>query len=212
MKLKTIVTYPMDENTYVLYGEKDHECIVIDPGDYESVQEFLQQENLNCTHILLTRGHFDHIGGVADLQANYGAKVCIHMLDADMLSDSEKSLSATMPGYTKPSKADILVQDGDVIQAAGFELFVIGTPGHTQGGVCYLDEEHHLLFTGDTLFFMSVGRTDFPGGNADQLFESITQQLFTLMGEYRVLPGHMRESSLNFERERNPYVKQFTEE
>lgn len=209
MRIEIIPCGPLQVNCYILSAGGAKAAIAIDPAGAEPVQAYLENNQLSLSHILLTHGHFDHIGGVAALQKAYGAKVCIHRADADMLRDNRANGAEMLRAVITPSKADILLGDGDTIEAEGFSLRVLHTPGHSPGGVCYLLGEPAALFTGDTLFQMSVGRSDLMGGDEKTLFDSILNKLFVLPGEYTVYPGHMGISTLSQEREHNPYVRQY---
>lgn len=155
----------------------------------------------------MTHGHFDHILGVYGLKEFTGAKVLIHKLDGDCLSDENKSLcSWEYPGKQKKMSADILLSDNDKISIGDAVLRVMHTPGHTKGGVCYIDEKDKLIFSGDTLFCLSAGRSDFPGGSTKELFESL-KRLHDLPGDYTVCPGHNKATTLDFERKNNRYMR-----
>ncbi|MDO5111503.1 MAG: MBL fold metallo-hydrolase [Clostridia bacterium] len=207
MEVKRLDTGYMGTNTYVLYGEAPESCIVIDPADDQPVLAFMAQEGLRCTHILLTHTHFDHIMGVARLKAATGALVCAHEADAPGLHDPKISLSNMISRDVEPSEADVLFQDGDTLEAAGFTLRVLHTPGHSAGGVCYVVEQpRKVIFAGDTLFYRSVGRTDMPNCSQNDLISSIQNKLFTLEGDYLVFPGHGPATRLCDERTGNPYA------
>lgn len=155
----------------------------------------------------MTHGHFDHILGVCGLKEFTGAKVLIHKLDGDCLLDENKSLcSWECPGKQKKMSVDILLSDNDKISIGDAVLRVMHTPGHTKGGVCYIDEKDKLIFSGDTLFCLSAGRTDFPGGSTKELFESL-KRLRDLPGDYTVCPGHNKATTLDFERKNNRYMR-----
>ncbi len=211
MKIKLLHTGPLATNTYLLYDESTKLCAVVDPADSNTVEAFMLSQGLKCTHILLTHGHFDHVMGVAALKRSTGALVCISREDAQELLQEEENpvRRASLWGYKiEKSPVDIFVSDGDIIQAAGFELRVISTPGHTQGGVCYvLEKPEKVIFAGDTLFRANVGRADLPGGSPAALFDSVNNRLFTLSGDYMVYPGHDAATTLEYERENNPYIK-----
>jgi len=208
MKVETIVCGPLDVNSYIVYREGASQCLVIDPADAVPIQRRLKANGLTCSHILLTHGHFDHIGGVAVLKQNHNAAVCIHALDADMLGDSIKNLADMMGFDVSPCQADTLLQDGEHLFVAGLSVSVIHTPGHTRGGVCYRIED--TLFTGDTIFRMGAGRADFPGSDVTALYGSI-MKLFEIQQDCTLYPGHMGMTSLAFEREKNTFVRHYRE-
>lgn len=208
MEINRIICQPHMVNCYVLYEKGGTECIVIDPENAEPVLEFLEKENLTCKYIMMTHGHFDHITGLAELKRATGAKVCIHENDSKMLVDNNASLSFMAGIYLPPCPADVILQDNDVITLGNIEIKVIHTPGHTKGCVCYLVADEHVLFTGDTLFRMNVGRVDFPHSSNQMLYDSITQKLFTLPGgDYAVYPGHMALTTLETEKKHNRFIR-----
>ncbi|HWQ58151.1 MAG TPA: MBL fold metallo-hydrolase [Clostridia bacterium] len=210
MELVTLITGPIEVNTYILYGKNAGECLIVDPSDTAMVEAECRKLAVRPTHILLTHGHFDHILSVADLQKTYGAKVCIHEADSAALTGGRMSLSAMMGMGVKRCAPDILLKGGETLSCAGFSVKVLHTPGHSKGSVCYAIEEEKLVFSGDTLFRLSVGRTDLPGGDANELYSSIAYCLFRLEGEYDVYPGHMEKTSLEYERQRNPFVNRWS--
>jgi glyoxylase-like metal-dependent hydrolase (beta-lactamase superfamily II) len=212
MQLITLVTGPIEVNTYIAFGKNEGECFIVDPSDTDMVARELEARALRPTHILLTHGHFDHILSVADLKERYGCAVCIHEADAEALSSSRKSLSMMMGFGVKPCQPDMLLKGGEILSCAGFPVKVLSTPGHSKGSVCYALEEERAVFSGDTLFRLSVGRTDLPGGNANELYASIAYCLFRLEGEYDVYPGHMEKTTLDYERQRNPFVNRWSPE
>ena len=208
MHIETIVCGPLDVNCYVLW-EDDGTCALIDPAAEAPVLDYMQTYHLRCTHILLTHGHFDHIGGVAGIKEKTGALVCIHKEDAPMLTSDVESLGEMMDFHNTPVQADLLLQDGDVIEAVGTKLHVLHTPGHTRGGVCYLEENDRVLFTGDTIFRLGAGRADFPGSDEQDLYRSIVNKLFLLEGDYTLYPGHNRTTTMEVERERNTFIRHY---
>lgn len=212
MYVETLHTGPINTNTYVAYGAREGECFVVDPADAEKTLAFLSEKGLKPTHILLTHGHFDHILGVARLQAQTGAKIFIGALDAAALHDDSESLAIASRYPVQAAWADRELADGDIFEAAGFSIKALFTPGHTAGGMCYAVEGEGVLFAGDTLFKLSVGRSDLPGGDPQALYRSIAEKLFTLPGDYTVYPGHADATSLRFERAHNPYMKQYDPE
>lgn len=193
-------------NSYIIKDVVSGEAAVIDAGIYNArFEEILKSMKIEkLKYILLTHGHFDHIMGVKRLQKNFGGEIVIHEADADCLSDSKRSLASALSFACPPFECDKAVKDGDVLLLGDEELEVIHTPGHTVGSVTYKAGKY--LFTGDTLFHVSVGRTDFPGGSTEDILSSI-KKLYSLEGDYRVCPGHGGESTLSFEKNNNPYTR-----
>lgn len=207
MRFQTITNGSLDEHCYLIGADNATECAVIDPGMPKPVLEALERDGLNCAAILLTHGHFDHIGGVRQIRDRYGSKVYIHEADADMLQSNRLSLAVLTGDLVKPAAADFLLKGGETLQIAGLSIDVIHTPGHTKGGVSYVLKEQRKLFVGDTLFFEGAGRTDFPGGSEKELYHSIADRLFSLDGDYDVYCGHEETTTLDYERKHNPFVE-----
>lgn len=204
MKYKKFAVLPLRANAYIVYN--GNEGFIIDPGGSQNrLQHEIDALNLKITAVLLTHGHFDHCGAAAYFQRQ-GAKVYIHHADAEKTLSAEGSLAAAFGLPFVPFKADVLLHDGDIINIAGYEIKVIHTPGHTAGGVCYLIENY--IFSGDTIFLNSVGRTDLgEDGDHYELLASIMNKLFTLKGDYDILPGHEENTTLLSEKENNPYLE-----
>ena len=202
MQIYQMRTGLISVNTYIVYNE-NREGFLVDPGgNYKRIRMELSRLGVEPKAQLLTHGHFDHFGASVALQRD-GIPVFIHRSDAEKLH-SEGNLAAYMGAEVETLTADRLLGDGDVLQIAGFSVRVLHTPGHSSGSVCYLTEG--VIFSGDTLFHLSVGRTDFPDGDSAALRNSL-RRLFGLEGDYRVLPGHEEETTLAFERKYNPLAE-----
>lgn len=202
--VKKLVTGPLQVNTYILGETESKEAMVIDPGgNAGGVIQVLDRQGWKLKVIVLTHGHGDHLGAVADLQEKTGVPVILHEEDGPMASDSKKNFTAMMgPGIE--ITPDGLLQDGDEILLGDQPVTVIHTPGHTQGGICLKTDK--LLFSGDTLFMQSIGRTDLAGGNHRQLIKSIHDKLFTLDDDVQVFPGHGPDTTIGDERRKNPHL------
>ena len=201
MKTITFHTTALETNTYLaLNGER---AFVVDPGAVaDKILAAAEAEGAKIEWVLLTHAHFDHIGGVAELQ-RAGAQVVLHRDDLGIVS-SFKNLAFYAGVKVEKFLPDVTVSGGETLDVAGVKVRVIHTPGHTAGGVCYVADD--IIFTGDTLFELSYGRTDFPTGSFKELKNSVLNKLFVLPGDYRLLPGHGAPTTLAFEREHNPIL------
>lgn len=204
LKMLSFPAGPLSVNTYLVWDEDTKISAVIDPADAGLVECAVKEKSLVLKGILLTHGHFDHILGVAELQKKYQALVMVHALDEKMLHDPLRNLGGVFGCEVESCHADHYLQDEENIAMNGISLQVIHTPGHSMGSCCFLQKENGWLFTGDTLFCESYGRTDFPGGSIRDLERSINDKLFCIEGEYDVLPGHGETSTLSYERNHNP--------
>jgi len=199
------VTPGMGANCYLVSCEKTKKEAVIDPGSgSQMLSKWIKEHDVEITRIILTHGHYDHIGAVEDLRREFQAKVAIHQDDAEMLNNSRKNLASFMGWDFTIPPADILLEDNQVIEIGEKKLQVLHTPGHSPGSICLLLEDG--LISGDTLFEGSVGRTDFPGGDMRKLLKSIHQKLMVLNDNTKVYPGHEGSTTIGRERMSNPYV------
>lgn len=206
MKYKRFPLGALWTNGYLVWDE-DGEALFIDPGgDAAEVEDYLKQNNLRLRKVLLTHGHLDHIAGVSELQALVGDQVYVGRRDAQLLRSPSGSLSRLLGISCDPITSFHEVSEGDIIEVGRLRAYVMETPGHTEGGVCYLikESDESLLASGDTLFAQSVGRTDLEGGDAPTLTASLLR-LAELPDGLRVLPGHGPETSIGEERRHNPF-------
>ena len=205
MEMEIFVVGPIDVNCYVISDSETRHGMVIDPGGSgEKILRCLEQDQVQLDMIVNTHAHADHIGAVDFLREKTGAPLCVHELEAPLLIDSRKNLSAFM-GYdfvTKP--ADRYLQDDEEIRIGNLSFRVIATPGHSPGGICLYGEG--ALFSGDSLFQGSIGRCDFPGSSEADLVRNLLTRILPLPGETKVFPGHGPASSIAWEKKYNPYL------
>ncbi len=205
MELKIFSQNRYDINSYLLYDTEEKKAYVIDPGlNGKAILKFLEQNELTLESILLTHGHGDHIAELFMLLEKYPAKVYANEEEKILLGNADKNHSTLMTGIAVELEADFYVGEGDSIQIGKETLNVVHTPGHTKGGVCYYNDRE--LFTGDTLFRGSIGRTDLYGGNYDEILNSLVR-LAKLNPELTVYPGHGPKSTLAREIATNPFYR-----
>jgi hydroxyacylglutathione hydrolase len=206
LAIKGIVVGIFQENCWVIGSRRSGEGVIIDPGDeHERILELARDLGVNPKYIINSHAHVDHILAVPGVQRATGARFLLHPGDNEIAASAAHSATRWL-GFTPeaPPPPDAPLADGDIVEVDGLRLQVIHTPGHTPGSVCFYTEG--LLFSGDTLFFGSVGRTDLPGGSHPQLMSSIVDRLLTLPDDTIVLPGHMRETRIGHERATNPFI------
>ena len=193
-------------NCYLVMKENTKELIIVDPADHaERISKKIEDMGGKPAAILLTHGHFDHIGAAASLKEKYEIPVYAMQEEAQVLSSTRLNLSQ-MFGCPLTLEADELLKDGQSILLAGMEITVFHTPGHTQGGACYYFPKEGVLFSGDTLFCESVGRSDFPTGSMSVLVRSIKEKLLVLPEATKVFPGHNEETTIGHEKKYNPFL------
>ena len=200
MRIVTMQLGMLATNCYLVINEETGELVIIDPaGEADRILARVRQMKARPVAVLLTHGHFDHIGAVASLQKTYSIPVCAMAEEQELLQDAQKNLSGL---YGKPVtvQADRFFRDKEMVQLAGFLFQVLHTPGHTPGSVCYQHEK--TLFCGDTLFYQGYGRVDLAGGNSLQMALSL-KRLLKLPGDVICYPGHGMKTKIAWEREAN---------
>lgn len=191
-----------NSNCYILSNNKD--AVIIDAGvNGDIIKKYLDEFNLKAEIVLLTHGHFDHIFYANDLKEKLGVKVFIHEADEDMLYNPNLNLSTSWEKTISLSKVDRTLKNGERLNAIHKEFEIIHTPGHSKGGICIKVDD--ILFSGDTLFNMSIGRTDLAGGDMDELFSSIEERLWILDNDTKVYPGHGTSTTIGWQKHNNPF-------
>ena len=205
MILERLVVGPFASNCYIVGSEITHEGMIIDPGDEANqILNKIKDLQLDIKMIVLTHGHIDHIGAVKEINEAIGAEIYVHADDAQSLKGWRIG-SILGSSYPAPPPPDRLLKGGDSIDIGDLHFLVIHTPGHTPGGICFLGEG--VVFTGDTLFNYSVGRTDLDGGSGYQLINSLHTKLMVLPDDTIVYPGHGPETTIGAERSGNPFLR-----
>ncbi|NQU73198.1 MAG: MBL fold metallo-hydrolase [Candidatus Omnitrophica bacterium] len=199
--LKKFVVGPLETNSYIFGDEGSREVVLIDPGgESNKINKFIKAANLKLKYVINTHGHGDHIGGNSD----FNVGVLVHKLDKDFLENPLLNLSASFGAQVISPKASRFLNDGDKIDIGNVYLEVIHTPGHTPGGICLRYD--NLIFSGDTLFFEGVGRTDIPNASWEALMDSLKNKLMQLPDACKVYPGHGSETTIGHERKNNPFL------
>ena len=205
LTIRSFAVMPFDENCYVV-SDDTGEGVVIDPGGMaKEILAYIREKKLSIQAVLDTHGHCDHIGANDAIRDATEAPLYIHKEDGAMISDIRLNLSAFMGFKVISRPAEHLLSEGDKISFGNSELEVIHTPGHTKGGVCFVGDG--VVFTGDTLFAGSIGRSDFPGGSEVELIGNIKKKLLALPDEMKVYSGHGPSSEIGWERQCNPYLQ-----
>ncbi len=205
MILKTVLVGSMQVNCYILACSEGGQALIIDPGEQErKIRSVLDRYKLKPALIINTHGHYDHIG----CNDKFGVPVYVHVDDRNMLKDPDSNLSAAFSDSFKVNSEIRVLEDEQLIKLDCIELEVIHTPGHTPGGIALLMKkpDSNILFTGDTLFYQGVGRSDLPGGDQAMLERSLKDKLMVLPDNVIIYPGHGPASTIGEERENNPFL------
>lgn len=213
MRIETLPVGPLDTNCYVVIvdsssspvADQKKEAIVIDPGDEASVIfDVIEKNNLDVKLVLITHAHWDHIGAVAEIAKKTGAKIAAHPLDIPALNKPDKNLASLLgESLNAQIKVDIELEDGQIIKVGDQNMQIMHTPGHSRGSVSVLIDDS--LFTGDLIFYRSIGRTDFEGGSLSALKHSVNEKVFKCDDSVIIYPGHGPATTVGDERKDNPY-------
>ena len=204
MFLEKIVVGPLEVNCFIVACDKTKKCAIIDPGDESSkIISAIRAENLTPEMILITHGHFDHLAAANAVKQEFQIPILIHQ--ADKILAENASVQASMFGMEDPGNVspDKLLQHGNSLQLGKLQIDVIHTPGHSPGNVTFKIGSH--LFVGDLIFQSSIGRTDLPGGNYQQLINSVEEKIFTFPDNYTIHPGHGPDTTVGIEKRNNPF-------
>lgn len=209
MKWKKLTVGPVQENTYIIYNNK--EAIVIDPGsEGKKIIQAIESLNVKPLAVLLTHAHFDHIGAVDDVRGKYQIPLYLHKKESDWLSNTKKNGSTFFGQSITANAASHLLSDQDnVLKIRSFSFEILSTPGHSPGSISFYLKSAGAVFSGDALFAGSIGRTDLFGGNQDILLKSIHEKLMNLPEETIVLSGHGPETTIGMEMDSNPFLGGF---
>ena len=214
MQIDRLVLGAYENNCYIVRSDKNAtSCIIIDTGlGAEPLIDFLKKNNLDPQSLILTHGHIDHIAGIALLRKNFSRiKVCIHKADSYMLGDAAGNLSSMAGVKITTAPADVIFDKEGLIEFGNLAFQLIHTPGHTPGGICLYNKEEKIVFSGDTLFASSIGRTDFSGYDTQksfkQLVDNIKSKLLVLPEDTAVLPGHGEETTIKQEKLHNSFLR-----
>ena len=205
LELQQMVLGPVYTNCYFLKNKETGETLIVDPADSpKRIFQKVEDMGAKPVGILLTHGHFDHVTAMEELRRDLGVPVYACEQEQAVLADPDKNLSVQFQGGGLHLKADMLLKDGETLEAAGYTFQMLHTPGHTEGSCCYYVKSEKVLFSGDTLFEGSYGRIDFPTGSGRQMIHSVADILLNLPDDTNVYPGHMGYTTIADEKQYNP--------
>ncbi len=208
MLVKTFEVGALGVNCYIATCDETKESVIIDPGaDPLVITNFIRSNNLSVKYVINTHGHIDHTGANKDILNEFPVPLVIHKDEVGMLKVGHLTPFAVMIGAKSSPPPGMLVSEGDVITFGQQELEVLHTPGHSPGGMCLYSRKDRILFSGDTLFAMGIGRTDLPGGSYELLMRSITDKIYTLPDDVVVYPGHGPATTVGDEKRNNPWIR-----
>ena len=205
MILQTIAVGPLDVNCYIIADDITRKGILIDPGgDAEKIKKALQTEKITLSNIIITHGHWDHVGAVIDIKKAYDCPICLHKDDLEVYAHAQDIALIFGFEIESPPEIDSFIDDSDVLYAGKIALKALHTPGHTRGSISLSTDG--IVFTGDLIFKGGVGRTDFPGGDEEMLKKSIKSRIFTMPDDTLIYPGHGFPTTVIEERNTNPFL------
>jgi len=206
LQVEPLIVGPLMSNCYIVWDEKLKQGVIIDPGDdADNILKVVKELGIEIKYILATHGHFDHVGGVASLRQNLNAEFFAHEKDFFFIEDGKNAANRWNVDIEQPPKPDRFIEDGEKIKVGGFELEVLHTPGHSPGGISFLNDR--MVFCGDTLFQGNIGRTDFRQGSFEILSNSIKIRLYTLSDDTIVYTGHGPVTTIGDEKKFNAFVR-----
>lgn len=207
MNIEKITSGPFETNGYLVSDDTGEAAIVDAPLESTHIyMKYIRQKNLKVTAIFLTHSHWDHTADAPELRRQTGAKIYLHKEDKYRVLEPNKFTIFRLPFNLEAFTPDIDLEGGEMIKVGKMEFLALHTPGHTEGGICYVEKEHKAIFSGDTLFDGTIGRCDLPGGSLDLLLSSIQNKLLVFPDDTIIYPGHGDLTNIKNEKENNPYL------
>lgn len=208
IKTEQVVLGSVATNCYLIINDDEKKCVLVDPADNAAfIRDMIKRSGCTLKAVLLTHGHADHMSAADELRRMFGVKLYAGDKEKRVLKVSDVNLSTMLLDKDISLFADEWLSDGQELKIGKMTIKCLHTPGHTEGGVCYYIKQAGILFSGDTLFCASIGRTDFPTGSMSELVHSIKEKLFTLPDDTKIYPGHGESSTIAYEKQHNPYCQ-----